>query len=196
MEDGANGCKANYTLYSGIVQDCQTELYRLRNKLSTKTIRFELIPYRLAKLRRWTGQEDKNLGVLGTSTSPNGREAKSVGEVQLQKGEIHTEISGAPRHLSLELVKEAMATFEEVNQEEEYDMLNDNQSEPPRRHTWSDETNRLRREEEQETHRLVLAMNYKWPVNMRQAKVQYKRAMERQDWERDEVALARHSWTF
>ncbi|EFQ33494.1 uncharacterized protein GLRG_08773 [Colletotrichum graminicola M1.001] len=196
MEDGAKGCKANYTLYSGIMQDCQTELYRLRNRLLTKTVRFELIPYRLAKLRRWTGQEDENLGVLDASASPSGREAKSVGEVQPQKGDIHTEIIGAPRHLSLELVKEAMAIFEEMNQEEESDMLNDKHSESPRRHTWSDETHRMRREEEQETHRLVLAMNYKWPVNMSQAKVQYKRAMERQEWERDEVALVRHSWSF
>ncbi|KAK1984374.1 hypothetical protein LZ30DRAFT_711519 [Colletotrichum cereale] len=74
-------------------------------------------------------------------------------------------------------------------------MLDDGQSGPPKRHTWSGEANRMRREEDQETHRLVLAMNYKWPVNMRRAKVQYKRAMERQEWERDEVSLVRYSWT-
>ncbi|KAK2013919.1 hypothetical protein LZ32DRAFT_529538 [Colletotrichum eremochloae] len=199
MEDGAKGCKASYILYNGIVQDCQTELYRLENRLLIKTCRFELIPYRLAKLRRWTGQEDESLNVLDTSASPDSREAKSLCEVQPQKGDIHTERTSAPRRLSLELLKEAIGTLEEVNQEEEeseYDMLNDDQSEPPRRHTWSGETNRMRREEEQETHRLVLAMNYKWPVNMRRAKMQYKRAMERQDWELDEVALVRHSWTF
>ncbi|KAK2061558.1 hypothetical protein LY76DRAFT_507606 [Colletotrichum caudatum] len=198
MEDGAQGCKATYTLHNGIVQDCQTELYRLRNGLLIKTGRFKLIPYRLAELRQWTGQGDENIGVLDTSASPDRREAKSVGEVQPQKGDIQKGRNGAPRPLSLELVKEAMGTFEEVNQEEEekeeYSMLNE-QSGFPRRDTWSGETKRLRREEEQETHRLMLAMNYKWPVNMRRAKMQYKRAMERQEWEHDEVVPVRHSWS-
>ncbi|KAK2049204.1 hypothetical protein LZ31DRAFT_590934 [Colletotrichum somersetense] len=201
MEDGAKGCKATYTLHIGIVQDCQTELYRLRNGLLIKTGRFELIPYRLAKLRRWTGQGDENIGVLDTSASPDRREAKSLGEVQPRNDDIQKGGNGAPRPLSLELVKEAMGTFEEVNQEEEeeeeeeYGMLNDDQSELSRRHTWSGETKQLRREEEQETHRLMLAMNHKWPVNMRRAKMQYKRAMERQEWERDEIVLVRHSWS-
>ncbi|KZL84977.1 hypothetical protein CI238_04132 [Colletotrichum incanum] len=200
MEDWAKGCKANNTLYNSIVQDCETELYRLRNQLLIKTDRFELIPHRLAKLRRWAGQEDEEVTVLHTSESSDIREAKNVCVVQPQKGDLHKQRIDTSWRLSLELLREALNTLGDTDQETDSDAKCDNsdnhQAELLRRHTWSDEVNRAQREEQQETHRLVLAMDYKWPVNMRRAKMQYRRAMERQDWEGDEVALLRHSWTF
>ncbi|GKT65904.1 hypothetical protein ColTof4_03341 [Colletotrichum tofieldiae] len=200
MEDRAKGCRANHTLYNSIVQDCETELYRIRNRLLTKTNRFELIPHRLAKLRRWAGQEDENATVLHAYASSDIRQAKTVYEVQPQKVDLDKHRIDTSWRLSLERLREALETLGDTDQEtgsdSKYDNSDNNQSEPSRRHTWSGEIDRARREEEQETHRLVLAMSYKWPVNMRRAKIQYRRAMEKQEWERDEVALVRHSWTF
>ncbi|KXH37151.1 hypothetical protein CSIM01_00213 [Colletotrichum simmondsii] len=221
MESEAKTCghKPTRILYAGIVQDCEAELHCLRNQFVIKTFRFERIPHNLAKLRRWVGPSEKKTvaSTIGVSSSVTATEVKPLERT------VSLPSLGKPRPLSLELVRGAMELPDEIDGAE---VMDDNDSQEQEGNTeetgdytcseqeWArrleDWTRRqedwaqqqedwARREEEQESRRLQLAMRYKYPVNMRRAKTQYLKAMERQEWEQDKGVFnfaghSRFSW--
>ncbi|KAF4781262.1 hypothetical protein HER10_EVM0009468 [Colletotrichum scovillei] len=224
MESEAKNCghKPTRILYAGIVQDCEAELHCLRNQFVIKTFRFERIPHNLAKLRRWVGPSEEKAvaSTMGVFSSVTTTEVKPLGRT------VSLPSLGKPRPLSLELVRGVMELPDEIDGAEVMDDDDDDDSQEQeegdteetadyicseqewarrledwtRRQDWAQQQEDwARREEEQESQRLQLAMRYKYPVNMRRAKTQYLRAMERQEWEQDKGVFdfaghGRFSW--
>lgn len=176
MESRAKPYKPSQMLYSSIVQDCEAELHCLRNQLLIKTDRFDRIPHDLAKLRRWTVQEEDET----LQTAKGDRDST----IPLHQDDAVSKTMKVAKRLSLELVRE-ITEIAETEQDGGHDTGDYQLHIITRRPSCSEEW--ARRENEQETQRLQLAMRYKWPVNMRRAKTQHVRAMERQEWERDEL---------
>lgn len=225
MESEAENCghKLTWLLYVGIVQDCEAELHCLRNQFVIKTFRFERIPHNLAKLRRWVGRGEENTTESTTSVTSN----TTTAEIKTLGRTVSLPSLGRPRPLSLELVRRAMEMPDETDGPEGIDDDDDDDVEEQeeeeiermeayacpdqewdhRLEDWTrcqedraqQQEDWARREEEQESQRLQLAMRYKYPVNMRRAKTQYLRAMERQEWEQDKGVFdfaghGRFSW--
>ncbi|KAK1714962.1 uncharacterized protein BDZ83DRAFT_756439 [Colletotrichum acutatum] len=208
MESEAKTCghKPTWVLYAGLVQDCEAELHCLRNQFVIKTFRFEHIPHNLAKLRRWIGRGEENTAAKTTGATSN----TTTTEVKPLGRTVSLSSLRKPRPLSLELVRGAVEFPDEIDGLET--MMDDDNEEQEGKETEETEdyadsdrgwTRRqkdwARREEEQESERLQLAMRYKYPVNMRRAKTQYLRAMERQEWEQDKRVFdfaghGRFSW--
>ncbi|OHF00306.1 HEC/Ndc80p family protein [Colletotrichum orchidophilum] len=176
MEDQARDCdyRPARVLYASIVQDCEAELHCLRNQLVIKTFRFERIPHNLAKLRRWVSREEETTASTGVASET------------LQDETASSQSLGKPRPLSLEMIREVIETPGRVDSSEPVDEEELELTEEYAYHDQDYDQDWARREDEQETQRLLLAMKYKWPVNMRKAKMQYLRAIERQEWERDD----------
>ncbi|KXH43933.1 hypothetical protein CNYM01_04975 [Colletotrichum nymphaeae SA-01] len=222
LESKAKNCghKSTRILYAGIVQDCEAELYCLRNQFVIKTFRYERIPHNLAKLRRWVGpsEEITVASTMGDSSCVTPTEVEPLGVT------VSLSSLGKPRPLSLELVRGATEMPDEIDGAEVMDDDDSQEQEDGdteetadyicseqewarrledwarRQEDWAQQQEYwARREEEQESQRLQLAMRYKYPVNMRRAKTQYLRALERQEWEQDKGVFdfaghGRFSW--